>query len=286
MKPQAFKYSRADTIEEALNLLSGGRARVLSGGMSLLPLLKLRLAACETLVNISRIPELDFLIVDDDAIRIGAARTVASLIEDDALYAAAPVVGGVLSHVGSPAIRNRATFVGALCHADPAAEALLIALLLDGSLRLNSASGVRWMNVSDFVTGPLVTACNADEIVTEAKLARRAGGFGFRCYAPRPGDYSICAAAVLLSRADSGALRASIVVAGVDHLPVRLIAAEQALEETHDWSRGVEVAVGLCKDACVVTDANGSADYRAAVAASLLEGAIADAAARLQDGPR
>ena len=287
MKPGPFKYVKVENLQQAVKAITSENARILAGGMSLIPLLKLRLAVCDTLIDISRVPELDLLVVDEAEIKIGATRTLVSLIEDELILAAEPAIAHILSHVGSPQIRNRATFVGALCHADPASEALLLTLLFDGSVRLASAAGVRQMKVSKFVTAPLVNAAKEDEIVVDVSLPRIGGrtAFGFRCYAPRPGDYSVCAAVVFLARGSPGdEIRASVVVAGIDHLPVRLQLAERMLEKSCLSADAVEDALRLCERACVLSDVHGSVDYRMKLSASLLAGAIADAKSRLENG--
>jgi CO/xanthine dehydrogenase FAD-binding subunit len=189
--------------------------------------------------------------------------------------------------VGSAQIRNKATFVGALCHADPASEALLLTLLFNGSVRLGSAAGVRQMKVSEFVSSPLVNAAREDEIVMDVTLPRFEGqtAFGFRCYAPRRGDYSVCSAAVLLVRASSREeVRASVVVAGIDHFPVRLKPAERILEEFCLSADAVAQAIRLCEHAYKLSDSHGSVDYGMKLSASLLAGAISDAKSRLENG--
>jgi 2-furoyl-CoA dehydrogenase FAD binding subunit len=204
MKPAAFDYLRAVTIEDALEHLArfGARASVIAGGQSLMPMLNFRVAAPELLVDISTIGGLADIRVDGDAVMIGAAVTQAELLAWPQLSKELPLVAQALPWVGHFQTRNRGTVCGSIAHADPSSELPLCLATLGGEVELRAASGTRRLRAADFQTGMLSTARQSDELIVAVRLPRkRAGeGFAFREVARRHGDFAIVA---LAAKADA-----------------------------------------------------------------------------------
>jgi 2-furoyl-CoA dehydrogenase FAD binding subunit len=199
MKPRAFDYVRAETLDEALGALADGGedAKVLAGGQSLVAILNFRLAEPSVLVDINRIAELSNIKADGDMIEIGAAVTQAQLQDWPELGDKAPLLAEAIPYLGHFQTRNRGTVCGSLAHADPSSELPLCLATLGGEVVLRSTSGTRTVKAADFQIGMLSTARRVDEIVVAARYpAKRAGeGFAFTEMAQRRGDFAIVAVA-------------------------------------------------------------------------------------------
>ena len=271
MTPAPFAYSRAETIEEALNLIAGAdpSIRVLAGGQSLIPLMKLRLARPERLVDVGRVPELRGIRdVAGGGLAIGALTTWAALLEDPrvarygALADALPVIGDVQ-------VRNRGTIGGSLAHADPASDIAAPALALQLELVARSAArGERTIAVDDFFIGPFATALEPDEMLTEVRVPAIAEGSASAYRAlPQPASgYPIAGVAVALTRAANGTGLAAcrIGVTGVGEQPYRAAEVESAiLAGTSLAAATPSIAAGQR----VASDIHADRDYRAAMAA-------------------
>ncbi len=219
MKPRAFDYVRAETLDEALDELADGGedARILAGGQSLVAILNFRLAEPSVLIDISRIGELGYIKADGDMIEIGAAATQAELQDWPGLSHEAPLLAQAIPYLGHFQTRNRGTVCGSLAHADPSSELPLCLATLEGEVVLRSTSGTRTLEAGEFQTGMLSTAGRADEIVVAARYpAKRAGeGFAFTEMAQRRGDFAIVAVAAM---ARNGTVRLG--VGGVADAPV------------------------------------------------------------------
>jgi carbon-monoxide dehydrogenase medium subunit len=199
VKPPPFRYSRPASVTEALALLDD-EAKVLAGGQSLVPLLNMRLAAPEHLVDINRLTALSYVETANGAVRVGALARHADLLANDAAAAAQPLLRQALRWVAHPAIRNRGTIVGSLVHADPAGEMPAVLALLGGTVHVASTTGERSIPASDFFLGPLESAVQPDELAVEAEfpaLARGGTGTGFAEISRRRGDYAVCGVAAL-----------------------------------------------------------------------------------------
>jgi 2-furoyl-CoA dehydrogenase FAD binding subunit len=201
VKPCAFDYVRADSLEEATAVLRehGDDARVLAGGQSLMPLLNMRLASPALLVDISRTEALDYARLESGALRVGAACTQAKVERRSDLAREVPLLALVFPHVSHFQIRNRGTVCGSVAHADPSAELPLVLTALGGEVVLRSARGTRTLAAGDFFQGMLTTARAADELVEEVRFPlHRAGlGYGFAEMAQRHGDFAIVACAAV-----------------------------------------------------------------------------------------
>lgn len=255
MKPPDFEYSRPASLAEALGLL-GPETSVLAGGQSLVPLLSMRLASPEHLVDINRLAELDYVRVADGTVRVGALARHARVLADKAAREAQPLLAKALRFVAHPAVRNRGTVVGSLVHADPAAEMPAVLAVLGGSVRLVSVRGERVVPASEFFLGPLESARQPDELAVEAIFpALPPGtGTGFTEISRRRGDYAICGVAV---------------VAGPDHARAAYLSVGP-----------VPVVADLAADAVSLrphTDIHATADYRRHLAGVLTERAMREA---------
>jgi 2-furoyl-CoA dehydrogenase FAD binding subunit len=218
MKPQAFDYARPDSAEEAVSLLAeaGEDARILAGGQSLMAVLNLRLAQPSVLVDISRVPDLDYVRADGGKLAIGAAATQGSVEWRPGLAGEVPLLAQAFPHISHFQIRNRGTVCGSIAHADPSAELPLALLALDGEVVLRSRRGRRTVAAGDFFQGMLMTARAPDELVEEVRypLAQAGHGYAFDEFAGRHGDFAICAVAAV---ADADGIR--LAVSGVSDRP-------------------------------------------------------------------
>jgi 2-furoyl-CoA dehydrogenase FAD binding subunit len=219
MKPARFDYVRAESLAEAHAVLAaeGEDASVLAGGQSLLPLLSTRLARPSVVIDIMRIPDLDAIACEGDAIRIGAGVRQAKLAAWPKLSDAQPLLASALPFVGHAQTRSRGTVCGSVAHADPSAEIPLVLLALAGEVVLSSRRGRRRLAAGQFFTGLMSTARQDDELIEAVVLPRRRSGHGyaFREFARRHGDFAIVACAAI-----AGATDARLAVGGVADRPL------------------------------------------------------------------
>ena len=225
MKPAPFSYRRPGSLQEALETLAGSAedgagAKVLAGGQSLVPLLSMRLAAPDVVVDVNRVPGLDSIEVTGDGVRFGALVRHADLLAHDGAAQAQPLLRLALSHVAHPTIRNRGTTVGSIVHADAAAEMPMVLSLLEGSVGVASVRGTRTIPAAELYAGPLESTLAVDELALSAYVPAlgRGAGVAFEEIARRHGDYALVgvAAHVTLERTTLGYLSVSDVPTVVD----------------------------------------------------------------------
>jgi len=221
MKPAAFDYIRAASVEEAAEIMAkfGARARLMAGGQSLMALLNLRLVEPEVVVDISSIGSLNAIRIDGSSVEIGAAVTQSDLLDWPKLKEELPLLALALPRVGHFQTRNRGTVCGSIAHSDPSSELPLCLAILEGEVELRSTGGTRRLKASAFQTGMLATAKAPEEIVVAARFPRRKPGEGytFREIARRHGDFAIVA---LAARASASGVR--LAVGGVADRPAVL----------------------------------------------------------------
>jgi 2-furoyl-CoA dehydrogenase FAD binding subunit len=270
MKPAHFDYVRAESLAEAHDVLAaeGGEASVLAGGQSLLPLLSTRLARPTVVLDIMRIPGLDLVSNEGDAVRIGAAVRQAKLAACPELASAQPLLAAALPFIGHAQTRSRGTVCGSIAHADPSAEIPLVLLALEGEILLSSARGQRRVSAGEFFTGLMSTAREENELIEAAIVPRRRPGHGyaFREFARRHGDFAIVACAAIANDRE-----ARLAVGGVADRPVvfnGLPLAGTPLDEALDHIAGELDA----RD-----DLHASADYRRHLVRRLGRASIAEA---------
>jgi CO/xanthine dehydrogenase FAD-binding subunit len=265
MKPAAFEYVVADSVEAAVAALAAGDAKILAGGQSLVPMLNFRLLRPAILVDINRIPGLALIRDDGDAVTIGALTRHHQLETSPVVAAHIPVLTEAMTHVAHLAIRNRGTIGGSLSHADPAAELPMMAVLLDAELRLVSASGTRTVASRDFFLDALTVDLAEGEMLTEITLPKLPPhtGWGFEEVSRRSGDFALAAAAVTLTITDGVIGRVRIVMTGVAPTARRASDAEAMLIGSRlDQGVGDDVIDAIRAVAEPDTDLHASADYR------------------------
>lgn len=199
MKPSKFEYFRATTLEEAVAMLAkhGEDARIIAGGMSLVPMMNFRLVQPKLLLDISSIKSLSYIRPEGNTIEVGATTTQAQLLAWPQLATTAPLLAKALPHVGHFQTRSRGTVCGSVAHSDPSSELPLCLAVLGGSVILNSKAGSREVGVNDFQIGLLLTARRYDEMVTAVRFPVRqpGAGYAFDEMAERKGDLAVCAVA-------------------------------------------------------------------------------------------
>jgi len=199
MKAPDFAYRRPETAEEAVMLLGSGEdAMALAGGQSLMPMMNLRMARPDVLVDLNRIAGLAYIREDDGAIAIGAMTRMADLLASPLVARHLPLLTLALPHLAHPAVRNRGTIGGSVALADPAAEMPALLLALGGAIVLLGPNGRRTVPADDFFLGIYETLREADELVVEIRLPKGGGPFGFYELARRHGDYAMAGVAVAL----------------------------------------------------------------------------------------
>ncbi len=266
MIPAAFEYQRASSLEDALGALSGGEAKIIAGGMSLLPLMKLRLAQPTKLVDIGGIDELKRVSpTADGGFEVGALATYAEVLE----VAKLPIAQECLSQIGDVQVRNRGTIGGSISHADPASDAPALALALDYSAVLRSSSGERTVPLDGFFTGAFETAIHADEIlvrIVRGPLPEGAGG-SYRKLANPASGYAIVGVAAVVAMSGGSVSHARVALTGVGEAPYRAKAVEGALMGSDGSAAAVASAAAHATDGQTVnSDFYADRDYRSKMA--------------------
>jgi carbon-monoxide dehydrogenase medium subunit len=207
--PAAFEYARAGSVAEALELLErhGPESRVIAGGHSLLPMMKLRLARPEWLIDINGVAELDHITEEPDRLRIGALTRHAALLDSEVVGRLFPIVHDAERVIADPVVRNRGTIGGSLGQADPAEDLTTVCDVLDAEIVIVGRSGQRIIGIADLHRGPYETACEQDELITEIRFPIRHGqGSAYEKVERRVGDWAVGAAGAAVVLADDGAI--------------------------------------------------------------------------------
>jgi len=282
--PAAFDYQRAGTLDEALGLIGTSGTKVIAGGMSLLPLMKLRLANPERLLDIGRLKELKGVRkLDDGRLAVGALTTYSELASSPARYYG--LLRDALPDIGDVQVRNRGTVGGAVAHCDPASDLPAVLLALDAEIVARSKRGERVIPADGFFKGAFVTDLADDELVTEIRLPapRDDAGSAFVSLSQRASGYSIVGvAAVVIKEGGSVITRAGIALTGVGEAPYRATAVEAALIGTEGAADSIAAAAAHATDGVTVNgDIHADAAYRTAMAAIYTRRAIEAALGRL-----
>lgn len=268
MYPPRFRYEVPRTLDEAIGLLheGAGEAKILAGGQSLVPLLKLRFASPELLVDINALPGLDYHVVDPDGtIRVGALCRHADLEHSRAIADRQPTMAAAAPLIADPIVRNRGTLVGSLCHADPQGDWSAVVTALGGHVVAQGPAGRRTIPVRDFVTGPFQTVLADDEIVLEAVIPGPTGSVrgGFLKLERRVGDFATAGAAVALELDGGRVVRAGIALTGVGSRTIDAAAAAEALVGSSLETSAIGRAADLAAEAAQPnSDHRGSATYK------------------------
>ncbi len=265
MIPQNFEYEAPRTLEEALQLLADGSAKPLAGGMSLIPLMKLRLAAPERVVDLGRIPGLSYVREEDGVIRIGAMTTHYEIESSPVLKARCPLLAATAAQIGDMQVRNVGTIGGSLAHADPAADYPAALLALEAQVRLARAGGERTVAITDFFTDVFTTALEPGEILREVIVPAETPGTGvsYQKVAHPASGFAVVGIAVRVRRSQGKITLARLGVTGLAAKPFRAIAAERLLEGNSATEADVRAAAGAVADGVEAnSDLYASAEYR------------------------
>lgn len=264
MIANAFEYSRPATLEEALQLVADG-AKPLAGGMSLIPMMKLRLAAPERLVDLSRIAGLHGITRQGDAIHIGAMTTHWEIESSPVLHEACPLLSETASYIGDVQVRNTGTIGGSVAHADPSADYPAALMALEAQVRLASASGERTVPVNDFIQDTFFTDLQPGEIVAAIIVPVDPPGTGVsyqKLLQPASG-FAIAGVAARVRRSAGNISLARIGVTGVASKAFRALAAEQILEGSGGGEPEIAKAAGTVGEGVDGnSDIHASAAYR------------------------
>jgi carbon-monoxide dehydrogenase medium subunit len=277
MYPPRFRYEAPRSIDEAIALLQagGGEAKVLAGGQSLVPLMKLRFASPEMLVDINGLAGLNYHRVDPDGtLRIGALCRHVDLERSSILKGRAPTMAAAAPLVADPIVRNRGTLVGSLCHADPQGDWAAVVTALGGSIVAQGPNGRRTIPLTQFVSGPFQNTLSFDEVAVEAVIpaAKGAVAGGYLKLERRVGDFATAGTAVALELTGGVVSRAGIALTGVGGSTINAPDAAAALVgkplSVETISSAAELAAAAAKPK---TDHRGSAAYKRHIVRTFVE---------------
>lgn len=285
MIPAAFEYSSPKTLSEAISLLRehGPDAKILAGGQSLIPLMKLRMAAPKHLIDIGRIGDLAYIREADGHLAIGALTHEAELDASELIREKYPIIADTAAVIADPLVRNMATVGGNLAHADPANDHPATMLALGAEVVAAGPGGTRTIPVTDFFTGLFTTALNADEILTEIRVPiqpARSGG-AYLKVERKVGDFAAAAVAAQLTLEGDTVKSVGIGLTNVGQTPIKATRAEGALRgKAADEANIREAARIAAEEADPVDDLRGSADYKRSLVRVLTGRALRLAVAR------
>ncbi|OED42790.1 carbon monoxide dehydrogenase [Chromatiales bacterium (ex Bugula neritina AB1)] len=275
MIPGRFEYHQPDSLNAAVGLLSdlGEDARVIAGGHSLIPMMKLRLAMPEHLVDLKSIDDLKHISVSNGVVRIGAMTTQAELINNAELKLAAPIVKETSLQIADPQVRYQGTIGGNVANGDPGNDMPALMQCLDASYTLLGPDGQREVKARDFYEAAYFTARDDHEILTEISFPVCSGGYAYEKQKRKIGDYATAAAAVLLTRADDGSCaHASIALTNLADTPVFCADASADLMQSGISDTSITAAVQSCLGSIEPVDDNrGPAEFKKHAAAIILK---------------
>ena len=256
MIPASFDYELAESVDHAIELLGSGRdAKLLAGGHSLLPYMRLRLARPEVLVDIGRLSDLSYVREDGDAIAIGALTRYHDLEQDELLRSACPILAEVVATIGDPQVRHRGTIGGSVAHCDPASDAPTILLALDAELVVRGPAGERRLPIAESFGGFLQTALDPQEVLTEIRVPKTGGaGWAYEKLTRRAQDWATVGVAAV--RMNGGV---HVALTNMGATAVRASGVEEALSSGSDPAAAAERAA---EGTSPPSDHNGSSEYR------------------------
>jgi carbon-monoxide dehydrogenase medium subunit len=282
MKPPPFDYHAPETVDECLALLAehGDEAKILAGGQSLVPLLALRLARPEHLVDVNRVRGLAGVERENGSLVVGATTRHATLENDPQIAAAVPLLARVAPYIGHVPIRNRGTLGGSLAHADPAGELPAVARVLDAEIEVAGPTGIRRIPAAEFFEGVFTTSLEPDELVTAVRFPVWGAGSGYAVeeVARRHGDFAIVGVLAAVQVRAGRLARVAIGLTGMGSVPERAGEVEKALtgaavDDLDLTGAGVRAVAGLEPSA----DVHAGPAYRRTVAATLVTRALTHA---------
>jgi carbon-monoxide dehydrogenase medium subunit len=283
MIAQNFEYSAPASLNEALNLLGNGEAKALAGGMSLIPLMKLRLATPEQVVDLGRIPGLNYIKEDNGVLRIGATTTHYDVESSPLVRASCPLLAEAASNIGDVQVRNRGTIGGSIAHADPAADYPASLLALEARVVLVTAKSQRELPIADFFVDTFTTALEPGELVREVivPLEDKSAGTSYQKVVQPASGFAIVGIAARVRKSGGRVTFARVGVTGLAGKPYRAINVEHALEGTAGSPADIQKAAALVADGVEAnSDLHGSSEYRKHLARVYTMRALAVASSR------
>jgi aerobic carbon-monoxide dehydrogenase medium subunit len=282
MIPAAFAYARPTTVDEALQAVaSGGEdVKILAGGQSLIPVMRLRLAAPETVVDLTKVAELRGVRDDGDAIVIGATTTHSDVLADPLIAQYAPLIAAATETVADRQVRHRGTFGGALAHADPAGDLPAVALALDAEFVIAGPNGRRTVPAAEFFVDYLTTALGEGEILVEIRVPKREGwGQHYEKFQRVAQAWSIVAVAAAVRMEGGRIAEARIGLTNMGPTPIRATGVEAALAGAEATPEAIAAAADRAAEGTnPSSDLNAQADYREHLATVLTRRAVTAAA--------
>jgi aerobic carbon-monoxide dehydrogenase medium subunit len=288
LKPPRFEYHAPTTVDEALKILEAhSNARILAGGQSLMPMLNMRIAFPDHLVDINRIAGLAGIREEGSYVTIGSMTRQREIEYSAIVRARLPLLAEAITWVGHRQTRNRGTFGGSLCHLDPSAEQPTVAMAMDGVMEIAGPQGKRDMSMQEFAVDVMTSALAPTEMLTAVKLSAWSSrhGWAFLEFARRHGDFAIVSVAVLVELDGQQRIgRVSLTLGGVCRTPMRLRASERALVGMRGDGVDLTAARRECDGLDAMSDPHVPAWYRRRVAFTLLTRAIPVAIERARQG--
>jgi aerobic carbon-monoxide dehydrogenase medium subunit len=281
-----FDYYRAGSIAEASDLLKKiPGAKLLAGGHSLIPLLKLRLAAPSALIDIGRIADLKGVSVKDGSVRIGALTTHAELAASAALREHCPALAEAAGQVGDPAVRNRGTIGGNVAHADPASDLPTVLMALGARFSATGPAGNRTVDAGSFFKGLMTTALEEHDLLTAVEIPakQKDQGMAYVKFEHPASRYAVIGVAAVVTVSGGKCTAAAVAIGGLVPRPVRAAAVENALRDQPPSAEAIATAASLVAQdlgSDILGDIYASADYRRAVAPVWVKRAVTAAAGR------
>jgi carbon-monoxide dehydrogenase medium subunit len=265
MIAQNFEYSAPASLKDALGLLAGEDVKVLAGGMSLIPLMKLRLATPGQLVDIGRIPDLNYIREDKGVLRIGATTTHYQVESSGTIRSQCPLLAEAAAHIGDIQVRNVGTIGGSVAHADPAADYPASLLALETRVVLVTAKGQREMPISDFFVDTFTTALEPGEIIREVivPVEEQSVGTSYQKMLQPASGFAIVGIAARVKKSGGKVTMARVGVTGLSGKPYRALNVEKALEGTAGSASDIQKAAAPVAEGVEAnSDLHASADYR------------------------
>ena len=283
MIPAQFDYVAPESVDDAVAALAeaGEDAKVLAGGQSLIPLLRLRLSYPAVLVDLRRLEELRGVREDGDSLVIGAMTRHSDVLDDPLVAQHAPLLSAATAHVADPAVRHRGTLGGAMAHADPAGDLAAVALALDAEIVAAGPGGRRTIPAADFFVDYLQTTLAPDEVLVEIRVPKLPGQWGvhYEKFNRVAQAWAIVGVATAVRRENGSIAEARVGLTNMGTTPVRAAGVEAALAGVPAEAGAVEAAAQRAPDGTAPTsDLNGQADYRRHLATVLTRRAVATAA--------
>jgi aerobic carbon-monoxide dehydrogenase medium subunit len=271
MIPAAFTYRRAETVDQAIELLSSDdEAKILAGGHSLLPLMKLRLAQPSMLVDIGRIGDLSYIREDDDVVAIGALTRHHDVANSELLHTSAPIISDAASKVGDPQVRHMGTIGGAVAHADPASDIPTVLVATGATFAIRGPNGgSREVAAGDFFQGLFTPDLEANEVLAEIRVPKTSGGWSYLKFHRRAIDWALVGVAAVQQNGT-----VSVVLTNMGETPIRAAGVEEALGGGSDPAAASQRAD---EGTAPPSDAFGSAEYRRELSKVLVRRALEEA---------